>query len=79
VLVSSSIRDATERKRFEQALQEKNIELEKANLAKDRFLGSMSDELRTRPNAIIGFTGVLLMRLPGPLTPDQDSQLTTIT
>jgi signal transduction histidine kinase len=78
-LVSSSIRDATERKRFEQALQEKNIELEKANLAKDRFLASMSHELRTPLNAIIGFTGVLLMRLPGPLTPDQDSQLTTIT
>ncbi len=78
VLVSSAIRDATERKRFEQALREKNIELEKANLAKDRFLASMSHELRTPLNAIIGFTGVLLMRLPGPLTPDQDSQLTTI-
>src|ERR1700730_9385495 len=40
-LVSSAMRDITERKRFERALQEKNSELERANLAKDRFLASM--------------------------------------
>ncbi len=74
-LVSSAIRDITERKRFEMALQEKNIELANANQAKDRFLASMSHELRTPLNAIIGFTGTLLMKLPGPLTPDQDHQL----
>src|SRR4029077_13991049 len=62
VLVSSAIRDVTERKTFERALQEKNLELENANLAKDRFLASMSHELRTPLNAIIGFTGTLLMR-----------------
>ena len=78
VLVSSSIRDITERKRFERALQEKNTELEKANLAKDRFLATMSHELRTPLNAIIGFTGTLLMRLPGPLTVDQEKQLHTV-
>jgi PAS domain S-box-containing protein len=77
-LVSSSIRDVTERKRVERALQEKNLELEKANLAKDRFLASMSHELRTPLNAIIGFTGTLLMRLPGPLTEDQARQLETV-
>src|SRR6185503_14173499 len=78
VLVSSSIRDITERKRFQQTLQEKNAELEKANLAKDRFLATMSHELRTPLNAIIGFTGTLLMRLPGPLTVDQEKQLQTV-
>jgi protein-histidine pros-kinase len=77
-LVSSAIRDITERKRFEQALQEKNIELASANQAKDRFLATMSHELRTPLNAIIGFTGTLLMKLPGPLTSDQDKQLQTI-
>jgi PAS domain S-box-containing protein len=77
-LVSSSIRDITERKQFEKALQEKNIELEKANRAKDGFLASMSHELRTPLNAILGFTGTLLMRLPGPLTPDQEKQLRTV-
>jgi PAS domain S-box-containing protein len=78
ILVSSSIRDATERKQFERALQEKNLELENANLAKDRFLASMSHELRTPLNAIIGFTGTLLMQLPGPLTVEQERQLRTV-
>ena len=77
-LVSSAIRDITERKRFERALQEKNVELADANQAKDRFLASMSHELRTPLNAIIGFTGTLLMKLPGPLTPDQEKQLRTV-
>jgi signal transduction histidine kinase len=63
---------------FERALHEKNIELEKANQAKNRFLASMSHELRTPLNAIIGFTGTLLMRLPGPLTSDQEKQLRTV-
>src|ERR1700687_6069760 len=58
-------------------LQEKNVELESANLAKDRFLASMSHELRTPLNAIIGFTGTLLMKLPGPLNSEQEEQLQT--
>jgi PAS domain S-box-containing protein len=78
IMVISSIRDVTERKRFEQTLQDKNVELENALLVKDRFLASMSHELRTPLNAIIGFTGTLLMGLPGPLTADQDKQLRTI-
>lgn len=78
LLVCSSIRNATERKRTEQALQEKNAELERANAAKDRFLASMSHELRTPLNAIIGFTGTLLMKLPGPLNADQEKQLRTV-
>jgi PAS domain S-box-containing protein len=77
-LVSSAIRDITERKRIERALQEKNVELERANLAKDRFLATMSHELRTPLNAIIGFTGTLLMKLPGPLNADQEKQLRTV-
>ncbi len=75
LFVSSAIRDVTERKRFEQALRDKNLELENAALIKDRFLASMSHELRTPLNAIIGFTGTLLMRMPGPLNPEQEKQL----
>jgi PAS domain S-box-containing protein len=78
VLVSSAIRDITQRKRFEQELQDKNIELANANRAKDRFLASMSHELRTPLNAILGFTGTLLMKLPGPLTADQEKHLRTV-
>jgi PAS domain S-box-containing protein len=76
--VMSAIRDISERKRFERALQEKNVELAAANQAKDKSLASMSHELRTPLNAIIGFTGTLLMGLPGPLTPDQYKQLRTV-
>jgi PAS domain S-box-containing protein len=74
-LISSSIRDISDRRRVERALHEKNVELERANQAKDRFLATMSHELRTPLNAIIGFTGLMLMKLPGPLTGDQEKQL----
>jgi protein-histidine pros-kinase len=59
----------------ERQLRAKNLELEKANKAKDAFLASMSHELRTPLNAIIGFTGTLLMGLPGPLNEAQAHQL----
>ena len=76
--VMSAIRDISERKRFEKALQEKNQELANANQAKDHFLAGMSHELRTPLNAIIGFTGTLLMKLPGPLNEEQEKQLRTV-
>jgi PAS domain S-box-containing protein len=63
-LVSSSIRDITERKRVEQTLQ-------KANQMKSEFLATMSHELRTPLNGIIGFSEFLVDGKAGPLTPKQ--------
>jgi protein-histidine pros-kinase len=77
-LVSSAIRDISDRRHIEHVLSDKNRELRAAAEAKDRFLANMSHELRTPLNAIIGFTGTLLMKLPGPLTPAQEKQLTTV-
>lgn len=77
-VVIASIRDLTERRRFEDELREKIAALEQANLTKEHFLAGMSHELRTPLNAIIGFAGTLLMRLPGPLTAAQEKQLRII-
>ncbi|WP_317205579.1 PAS domain S-box protein [Janthinobacterium sp.] len=75
VLVSSAIRDISERKEIERTLQEKTLELERANLAKDRFLASMSHELRTPLNAILGFAQ-LLSNESLPVTPVQRKEFT---
>ncbi len=74
-LICSSVRDVTDRHVFQETLREKNLQLEAALEAKDRFLAAMSHELRTPLNAIIGFTGLLLMKLQGPLNEAQERQL----
>jgi len=71
--VFAAARNVTERKRFERTLQENNVELEraraaaeKANLAKSDFLSSMSHELRSPLNAILGFAQLINSDTPPP-------------
>ena len=65
-LVSSSIRDITERRQVEAALTHAKFEAEKANLAKSDFLSSMSHELRSPLNAILGFAQLMESDSPPP-------------
>ncbi len=54
-----------------EALQERQRELERAMTARNRFYASMSHELRTPINAIIGYNTLLLDHSYGPLNERQ--------
>jgi signal transduction histidine kinase len=56
-------------------LQESKERAETADRLKSFFLANMSHELRTPLNSIIGFSGILLQGLAGPLNPEQSKQL----
>jgi PAS domain S-box-containing protein len=82
--VFAAARDVTDRKRFESTLQGNNVELEragaaaeKANLAKSDFLSSMSHELRSPLNAILGFAQLINSEYPPP-TPSQTASIDQI-
>jgi cell cycle sensor histidine kinase DivJ len=58
--VVAVMRDVTDRKMQEQALEEARIATEQADASKTRFLATMSHELRTPLNAIIGFSEMIV-------------------
>ena len=83
--VFAAARDVTERKRLDQVLQEKNLELESAravaettSLTKSDFLANMSHELRTPLNSVIGFSEVLQDQLFGPINDKQQEYVGNI-
>jgi len=70
-------RDLTERRLVEQTLTLAKGAAEKANLAKSEFLSSMSHELRSPLNAILGFAQ-LMESDATPATPSQKSSIDEI-
>jgi PAS domain S-box-containing protein len=59
VRLEGFITDITDRKRMEEALRQKTIEVEEASWAKSQFVSIISHELRTPLNAIIGYSDLL--------------------
>ncbi|WP_341528946.1 ATP-binding protein [Nostoc sp. UHCC 0302] len=57
-------------------LDEKADSLKRANELKTRFLSNMSHEFRTPLNSIISLSRLLLDRIDGDLTPEQEKQVT---
>ena len=71
---SGRLTDALDRAR--RNAERSSAEASRANRAKSDFLATMSHELRTPLNAIGGYADLMLMELPGPITPEQRDQLT---
>lgn len=78
--VFAAARDITVGKRLDLELQERNSDLqlakvaaEKANLSKSDFLSSMSHELRSPLNAILGFAQLMESETPPPSASQRES------
>ncbi len=75
VRMVGTVMDITERKKMETELFKAKEAAEEADRLKSAFLAAMSHELRTPLNSIIGFTGIMLQGLVGPLNDEQKKQL----
>ncbi len=74
----ATIRDISERKRYEEELREALRAARGASRAKSEFLASMSHELRTPLNSVIGFSNVLLRNKAQTLAPQDLTYLQRI-
>lgn len=59
-------------------LAKRNAELREATRAKDRFMATMSHEMRTPLNAVLGYVELLNLGVAGELTDEQRAQLARI-
>ena len=71
LLVSSAIRDASDRRRFEAELAGMNGQFEEAVTGKDAFLSMIGHDLRAPLHSIMGFADLLAEKSSRPLTEEQ--------
>jgi PAS domain S-box-containing protein len=76
--VSTIMRDISDRKAYQEQLEQTNAELIRATRMKDEFLATMSHELRTPMHAILGMTEVLQDEIFGDLNQKQLKALATV-
>jgi|GEM_PF-752598 len=70
--------DISDRKKYEQQLEQTNVELIRATRLKDEFLAAMSHELRTPLNSILGMTEALQEEIFGIVNERQLKALQTV-
>lgn len=76
--LSINLATTIESARLFEEIQLANERLLEIDRVKTNFLASMSHELRTPLNSIIGFSRVILRGIDGPITPQQEEDLTSI-
>ena len=72
------VRRTAELERAHDALQDQTIQLADATQARDRFMATVSHEMRTPINAVLGYADLLDLDLQGPLNEGQRDYLTRI-
>ena len=78
LLTMSTIRDISERKAFQRALQEKNDQLAAMNQELEAFAYSVSHDLRTPLRHVLGYAELLKERLGGALDEKNRHYLETV-
>jgi len=58
-------------------LEDRALELQQASEMKTRFFSSVTDELRTPLNLIVSLAGLLILRIDGELTAEQESKFSS--
>jgi CheY-like chemotaxis protein len=76
--ISVNLATTLESGRLFEEIQQANNQLRELDRVKTQFLANMSHELRTPLNSIIGFSRVILKGIDGPITPEQEEDLTSI-
>ncbi|WMW22834.1 PAS domain S-box protein [Methanolobus mangrovi] len=74
-LIFCVCRDISERKQTEEALIAAKQAAEDTTQSKTEFLATMSHELRTPLNSIIGFSDLMLQKIPGELNEKQNNYM----